>query len=289
MTSLRRLRLLALAAGVALAGVACSSSDDDDEAGAGAGTDASSSTTAVRSAAEIASGLQLVSEGKLTACTAVPSVPFAFEENGQLDGIDIELIRAVAGRLALTTEFKVEPVDGLFAALGDRRCDLVAASLPISDDRPENVDFSEPYVEVKQSLLVRKGDESTLDELGALAGRTIGVQPGTAGAAFAASNAGGATVRELPGTAELFAALEGRQVDAVLHDLPVNAYRALSSGTTVVATVFAEGSNARYGLALRKDEATLKKAIDDAIAQVRSDDTFPTVLRRFLGDRATDV
>ena len=44
-----------------------------------------------------------------------------------------------------------------------------------------------------------------------------------------------------------------------------------------------------YGLALRKGDTALKAALDDALVQVKSDDTYPTILRRFLGDTAGQI
>ena len=268
----------------ALAAVVGACSDDDPDVG----TSATSATTAVPGP-EAARNLELVAEGKLTACTDVPRPPFELEQDGQLDGIDIELVRALAGRLALTAEFEDVDGPGLFAALDAGRCDVVASSVVITDERRATVEFTDAYFRIDQSLLVRKGDEGTYDQLAALRGRTLGVQTGTTGAAFAKESAEGATVRELPGPDDLFAALQAGQVDAVLHDLPVNAHHALTTGATVVATTFPEADDVEYGLALRKGNTALKAALDDALVQVKSDDTYPTILRRFLGDTAGQI
>lgn len=271
-----RLRLVALVATLVLTAGACG---DDGDDGAAGGT----STTAGRGIPSTEE-LGLVSDGKLIACTDVPYAPFEFEEGGRFDGIDIELVRAVAGRLGLTPEFRDVDFDAIFTALNARQCDLVASSVSITEERMQNLDFSDGYFEINQSLLVRKGEEATLDDLDKLAGRTIGVQSETTGAAFAKENATGATIREFTGADEAFSALKALQVDAVLQDLPVNAYHAQTTGETVVAKVFTEGEKEQYGFAMRKGSTALKAAIDDALAQVKADATYPTILRRFLGD-----
>jgi len=278
-----RLRLLALAAALALVAGACGDDDGDD-----VGTDATSQTTAAGEGPST-ENLGLVSDGKLTACTDVPYPPFEFEQDGRFDGIDIELVRALAGRLALTSEFKDVDFDGIFTALNARECDLVASSVSITDERLKTLDFSDGYFQINQSLLVRKGEESTLDDLDKFAGKTIGVQSETTGAAFAQANAKGATIREFTGADDLFSALKAKQVDAALQDLPVNAYHAKTTGETVVSKTFTEGEKEQYGFAMRKGSTELKKAIDDALEQVKSDDTYPTILRRFLGDTAGQI
>ena len=274
-----RLRLVALVAVLALAGAGCG--DDDEEGDGGATTE---TTEAAQDVRDVAKELDLVAAGKLTACTDVPYAPFEFEAEGQFDGIDIQLVKAVAGRLGLTADFKDVDFDGIFTALNARQCDLVASSVSITEERKQSLDFSDPYFQINQSLLVRKGDETKYADLAALSGRTIGVQSETTGAAYATENAKGATIREFTGADELFTALKAGQVDAALQDLPVNSYHAQTTGETAVAKVFDEGEKEEYGFAMRKGDTKLKEAVDDALAEVKADDTYPTILRTFLGD-----
>lgn len=251
-----------------------------------AGEVTAGSTTGAGGPSASGADLGTIAHGKLTTCTDVPNPPFEFETNGVFDGIDIELVRAIADRLSLETEFKDVDFDGIFSALDAGQCDIVASSVVITDERMRTLDFSDGYFRVYQSLLVREGDEARYDELDKLSGRTIGVQSGTTGADYARENAAGATIREFPGADDLLTALDAGRVDAALHDLPVNAHHAESTGQTVVAKTFTEGDGEEFGLVLRKGQTELKVAIDGALAKVKADDTFPTILRRFLGDTA---
>lgn len=278
-----RLRILATAAVLLLAAGACSNDDKPTPAESGSSPDATASGP------EAAKALTTVQSGKLTACTDVPYAPFEFEENGRFDGIDIELVRALAGRLALTPEFVDVDFEGIFSALNANKCDIVASSVTITAERKETLDFTTGYFQINQSLLVRKGDESTYSDLPALSGRTIGVQSSTTGADYAKANAKGATVKEFTGADELFTALKAKQVDAALQDLPVNAYNAKTTGETVVAKVFTEGDKEEYGLAMKKGQTQLKAALDGALAGVKADNTYPAILRRFLGDTAGQI
>lgn len=277
------LSALAVVAAVTVVTGACSS--DGKPKLANGQTDA---TTALSGPAA-GKALKTVSPGKLTACTDVPYAPFEFEENGEFDGIDVELVRAVAGRLALTPAFVDVDFEGIFSALNAGKCDIVASSVTITAERQKTLDFSAGYFQINQSLLVRKGDETKYNDLPALAGKTIGVQSETTGADYARVNAKGATVKEFTGADDLFTALKASQIDAVLQDLPVNAYRAKTAGDSVVAKTFTEGDKEEYGFAMKKGSTELKAAIDGALAEVKSDDTYPTILRRFLGDTAGQI
>ena len=276
-------RFLVLVAALVLVAGACGDDDDDDVA-----TDSSSTTAAGGGTPVTGTDLQTVKSGTLTACTDVPYAPFEFEENGQFDGIDIELVKAVAARLSLQPDFKDVDFDTIFTALNAGQCDIVASSVSITEERLKTLDFTEGYFKINQSLLVRKGDETKYSELEKLSGRTIGVQSETTGAAFAKENAEGATIREFTGADELFTALKAGQVDAALQDLPVNAYNATTTGETVVAKTFTEGEPEQYGFAMKKG-SSLKAPLDDALREVKADDTYPTILRRFLGDTAGQI
>ena len=280
--ALARRWIVAVTAVVALGTGACS--DGDPKLG-GPSSDASGNLTGPA----VGQALETVGEGKLTACTAVPDAPFALEVEGGLDGIDIELVRAIGGRLGLSPTFVTTDRDSIFEDLDAGRCDIVASSVTITPELRATLGFSAAYFQVNQSLLVRKGDETRYGDLPALAGRKVGVVASTKGATFAKANAQGTAVTEFPGADELLTALGTGKVDAALQDLPVNAYDATTTGETVVVNTFTEADKEEYGLAAKKGNTALIAAVDGALTQVRSDDTYPTILRRFLGDTAGQI
>lgn len=281
-----RKRLFVLFALVALLAGACG--DDGDDTSAPDAPTGTGPNQNVGDTAEQGRNLDTVADGKLTVCTDIPYAPFEFEEDGKVVGIDAEIMRALGGRLGLAVEFRDTDFDGIFAALKAGNCDVIASSVSITEERQKEFDFSNGYYEIVQSLLVRKGDEATYKDLPDLRGRTVGVQSGTTGADYAKAeaSANGYQVREFTGADELFTALTARQVDAVLQDFPVNAYNARRSGETVVVKRF-EGQQEQYGIVIPKGRDALKKAIDDALARIRADDTYNTILRTYLGPDAT--
>ncbi|HEX2040320.1 MAG TPA: basic amino acid ABC transporter substrate-binding protein [Acidimicrobiales bacterium] len=272
----RRARLLLLF--IALLALVAAACGDDDEDGAG-GDD--------QPVSEQGRALETVSQGKLTVCTDIPYAPFEFEEEGKVVGIDAEIVRAISSRLGLTPEFRDTDFEGIFAALNAGQCDVIASSVSITDERKKTVDFSDGYYEIVQSMLVRKADAATYTSFAALKGRTIGVQSGTTGADFAKKEAAphGITVKEFGAADELFTALKANQIDAVVQDFPVNAYHAKTAGDAAVSARF-EGEKEQYGIVVPKGEDALLKAINDALRQIRSDDTYNTIIRHYVGDTA---
>ena len=231
--------------------------------------------------------VETVQEGTLTACSDIPYAPFEYEENGEVVGIDPDLVRGVAEELGMEAAFRDTDFDGIFAALTAGQCDLIASSVSITPERQEQHDFSQGYYEIRQSLLVRAGDASRYRDLDSLKGRTVGVQSETTGAAFAEERGkpAGVTIKEFTGADELFTALQAEQVDAVLQDLPINAYHAKTTGKTTVATVFDEGEPEQYGFVMKKG-SPLVQAVDEALTALKADGRYEQILAKYLGTAA---
>ena len=162
-------RLLRVTALFAVAGIALAACGDDSD-------DSSSDTTA-------ASGAD---KGALVICTDAPYEPMEFEATEEetpsgYTGFDIDLVQAIVDGADKTLEVKVTPFDGIFAAMDAGNCDAVVSSVTITDERKQNMDFTEPYFDSDQSLMVLKENEETYKTLADLAGKNIGVQSGTTG------------------------------------------------------------------------------------------------------------
>jgi len=280
----RPLRLLALLALLALVLGACADDGGDDVAPGGA----DGATTTTGETAERAEVEKLVEEGKLTVCSDIPYAPFEFEEDGEVTGIDVELMRAMASKLGLQAEFRDTDFDGIFAALAAGNCDVIASSVSITEERKKVNDFTDGYFEIQQSLLVRKGDETKYKDFASLKGRTIGVQSETTGAAFAMEEAekAGVEVKEFTGADELFTALKAKQIDGVVQDFPINSYNAEQTGDTVVSAAFDNNEPEEYGFVVPKSKPKLLAALNDALAELKEDGGYQDILESYLGDEA---
>ena len=275
---IRRILLVLL---VALAGC---SSDDDDGADTTPSTGGEAPNQNPVGIPQQARDLKPVAEGKLTACIDVQDPPWSFDDNGRITGIDAELVRALGGRLGLQPELRPTKPDALFDDLDDRRCDVVA-SVSKGDAAATARTASVPYYDVQQALLVRKADAARYPNLAALRGRPVGVQPGTPGVAVAQGEAG-VVVTELRDFAQLVAALREGRLDGVVHDFPLVAAAATGAPDERVVTQRFEAVTDQYVLVVPKGADDLKKTIDDALTAIRRDDSYNSIIRRFLGNDA---
>jgi len=246
---------------VALGATACSDKEDSDS-----------------------NALKLVEDGKLTICTDIPYAPFEFLDGDEVVGIGSDLIRAIAEDIDLEANFVDTDFDAIFAALKSGNCDVISSSVSITEERKKSNNFSDPYFDITQSILVDIANKTTLTDLADFEGKTIGVQSETTGEAFAKENAeaNGYTVKSFTGADEMVAALKAGQIDGVLQDYPINAYDATTSGKTVVTKQF-EGEES-YGFVIPKSSTDLLEKINDSLAKLKESGKYDTIVSKYLGE-----
>ena len=229
-------------------------------------------------------GVTLVEDGQLTVCSDMPYKPFEFEEDGETKGFDYDVMSAMGEQLGVEVEFVTTPFDSIIPALAAGNCDVIASAMTITDERAEQVNFTEPYFDADQSLLVLKENEEKFATLEDLTDATIGVQVETTGATYAAENTPeGATVKEFQTGDEMFPALISGDIDAALQDLPVNAYRATTDPEQFVVTeTFPTGE--QYGFAVAMENTALLEALDAALAASKEDGTYDAAYATWFGE-----
>jgi polar amino acid transport system substrate-binding protein len=248
------LTALLLLVGTALA--ACGDDDDDDDDGGGGGADTTE--------------LDTIRPGTLTVGSDIPYPPFELGRAPDYDGFDIELINEIATRLELETEIKDTPFDTIFRDLAQGKFDVVISGSTITDERERAVDFGDPYFLAEQSLLVQ--EDSDIETIEDLSGRTVGVQKGTTGEAYVKEEAPDATVRSYGDLDDAFNALVAGQVDAVMFDLPGTQEAARTKEGLEVRESYDTGEE--FGIAFQEDADALREAVNGALAEIKDDGTF---------------
>lgn len=105
--------------------------------------------------------------------------PFTWVEQGEFRGFDVEVIQAIAGLEGFAVEFRDLPWATIITALAQGKIDLIASGLTVTCERDRVIDFSLPYWEVDQAVLVR--EDSDLNVITAFNGTAVGAQAGATG------------------------------------------------------------------------------------------------------------
>ncbi len=190
------------------------------------------------------------------------------DENKEIVGFDIDLMNAIAKEAGLEVEYRNVAWDGIFAGLAAGEYDAVISSVTITDERKEQYDFSEPYINAGQIVVVQAGSDITGPD--ALSGRTVGAQISTTGA-FAVQEMEGVTLKEYDEIGLAFEDLVAGRIDAVVCDTPVAADFALQreeykAKLKIVGDSFTEEY---YGILVQKGNADLLAKINEGLAAVQ--------------------
>ena len=271
-TNHRRTRLLGIASGLALAVALLATGCQAQQGGSSAASDGSYST---------------VQSGKLTVVSDLSNPPFDYMDGETPSGFEVELMQNLAGRMGLECTY-LAPLkfDSIIPTIKQGgKADVGAANFTITDERRQEVDFTEHYIDSNQGLATDaaladqvKADLTVLDTPDA----SIAVQGGTTGEAWARENLPHATIVALDDPIQALTGVQTGLYRAAMADLPVMEYEVKTAYTGLaVAREIATGE--QYGFVVSKDNPNLTKALDKALADAKADGTLSQLELRFFG------
>jgi polar amino acid transport system substrate-binding protein len=228
------------------------------------------------------SGVQVVKEGKLTVCTHLPYEPFQYNKGGEVVGFDVDLMDLVADDLKLEQEIVNTPFETIETgqAMATGKCDIAAAGMTITDERDQVIDFSDPYFEATQALLVKKG--AGYDSLESLDGKTLGVQVGTTGEQYANENVpDGVEIKVFEDLALLLEAVKSGSIDAAINDNTVLVDYSAQNPDTEMTTEFETGEQYGFGVA-QGENADLIDAVNKAFKDAHEDGTYDKLFEKYF-------
>ncbi len=249
-------------------------------AGCGSSTETPAATTP-EPAAEAPADLKLVNPGVLTIGSDTSFPPFESMNGDVAEGFDVDLMAAIAKEMGLESKFQTEGFDTLIPTVkAGGKFDIIASAMTITDERKQEISFSEPYIDSNQSIAVRK-DFEFKDE-SSLAGKKVGCQAGTTGLDWAKENLKDAKIVEFKTATDALNSLQAGNVDAVVNDLPVTAYLVLDeSKGLVIAKEIPTGE--QYGFGVSQDNPELLAALNEALAKVRASGEYDTIYAKWFG------
>jgi len=240
----------------------------------------------------VAAGLVLAGGAKEDKTARMPKIVVAtdatwppmemVDENKEIVGFDIDLMKAAAKAGGFEVEFRNTAWDGIFAGLDAGEYDAVMSSVTITDERKATMDFSVPYINAGQILVVRQ--ESTgVTTLRDLAGKSVGAQIGTTGS-FEVEKMAGVQLRTYDEIGLAFEDLANRRVDAVVADTPVAADFALMNPNfkarlKIVGEPFTEEY---YGVAVKKGNTRVLELVNKGFNAVLNTDTYRQIEDKWL-------
>ena len=225
---------------------------------------------------------EVLADGVLTVGTNAEFPPFEYvDDNGQPDGFDIALIKAIGETLGVEVQVENMEFDSLVASIGSK-VDVAIAGMTVTEERAASVDFSDSYYDALQYVVVAEGSEIATAE--DLVGKTIGVQLGTTGDFIATDDIEGTTVSQYSKAVDAVNDLINGRVDCVIIDKnPALVFESKFEGQVKAldGAQFDFGVE-QYAIALPKGDAALAEQINSALEEIKGDGTFDELVKTYI-------
>jgi polar amino acid transport system substrate-binding protein len=225
----------------------------------------------------------LAAKRTITVATDATWPPMEFvNAQKKIVGFDIDLLKAAAEEGGFDVEFKNTAWDGIFAGIEAGKYDAIISSVTITDERKKNMDFSVPYINAGQVLVVSTKDKAT-KKLSDLKGKKVGAQIGTTGAMETKKTAG-VELKTYDEIGLAFEDMAAGRVAAVVCDTPVAANYALQreeykKSFKIVGKPF---TDEHYGVVVKKGNKELLELINKGIKQVKAKGLDKAIEKKWL-------
>lgn len=126
---------------------------------------------------------EIKEKGKLVMATSADYPPYEWhlmkDGKDEIVGFDVEIAKAIAQEMGVELEVKDLDFDGIIPSIASGQADIGIAGMSTTPEREEAANFSIPYFENEQVVLVRKEDADKYKKVEDFAGKVVGAQTGS--------------------------------------------------------------------------------------------------------------
>jgi polar amino acid transport system substrate-binding protein len=207
--------------------------------------------------------------------------------DGKLEGFDIDIARALCDEMKVECEFITQDWDGIIPALIAGKFDAIIASMSITEERKQQVDFTRKYYNTPPAVAAPKDSTIAGATKEDLAGKSIGVQGSTTHSNYAEATFTDSDVKLYPTADEYKLDIINGRIDAVSDDImvlqqwldsPDGACCKIVGTITPVAEIHGEGA----GIAIRKGETDLAAKFNAAIDAIRANGKYKEINDKYF-------
>ncbi|MCE5091115.1 ABC transporter substrate-binding protein/permease [Staphylococcus devriesei] len=222
---------------------------------------------------EDATWKRIKESGELKVGLSADYAPLEFEKtvNGksEYEGVDIELAKKIAKDNNVKLKIVNMQFDSLLGALKTGKIDLIISVMTSTPERKKEVDFSEPYMETSNTLLIRKDDLDKYHDLKDFSKKKIGAQKGTEQEKIAQTEIDKAEVSSLDRLPDAILALKSKKIDGLVIEKPVaEAYIKQNKELTFAKVSFNEAKKPTV-IAVPKQSPMLLEHVNKTISEVK--------------------
>ena len=227
---------------------------------------------------------QAVAAEKYIVATDCTWPPMEFlDENKQPVGFDVDFITEVGKAAGFEVDVRNIAWDGIFGGVATGQYDIVAAATTITPERQKQFDFSDPYYEVAQAVVLPAGQ--SIKNLEDLKGKKVGGQIGTTGVFVIRKSGVPVDLKEYDDVGLAIQDMLGGRLDAVICDDPVAMYYANKKADTAgkLNLSFKTDEKEYYGFTVRKGRKDLLEKLNKGIKEVKASGEEAKIIEKWMG------
>ena len=210
--------------------------------------------------------------------------PFNYiDANNELQGFDVDIAKALCAKMGVECTIVAQDWDGIIPALLAGKYDAIVASMSITDERQQVIDFTDRYYTNSLVFVMPKDSGVTDVSPEGLAGKALGAQSSTVSANFLEEHYGDADVKLYPTQDDAYLDLASGRLDGVLADIgPSDLWLATEDGACCEFVGEAVVKDDVIGIGVRKEDTELKARLNEAIAGILADGTYEEVSKKYF-------
>lgn len=211
--------------------------------------------------------------------------PFEYKDGDRIIGIDVDIARKLAEYMGFGIEINDVAFDAVTLELSNRTCDFAIAAMSYSDEKAQSVDFSDPYYNAKQSVIVSSG--SDMKSSADIADKKIGVALGFTGDMYCTEHFPNADIHRYDTASDAVLDLLSGRVDAVvIDDTPAKKLVNISNGKARLLDEYLFEES--YRIAVPKGERELLDRINSALAKMKADEEIDKIVAKYVGTSGSE-
>ncbi|RED63206.1 substrate-binding periplasmic protein [Cohnella lupini] len=269
--------------------VGCGNKNNNDQ---GAPSSDAASSAPASSAPATESGAdnllaQVKSSGVLKVGLMGTYAPYNFlNDNKEIDGFDADIAKEIAKRLGVKAEFAAQDFSGLIPSLQASKIDTIISQVTITDERKQQIDFTQPYITNEVKVIVAQ-DNDSITKLEDFKGKNIGVGLGTNDETYLRNEVlpkvGKFTIKTYDDVITSLQDLDAGRIDATINNLYALKPIVDKNGFKIKAVGEAIKSD-QAGVAVRKNNPEFLAALDQALTDMKADKTYDTIFKKWFGE-----
>lgn len=230
---------------------------------------------------------KVVKKGKLVVAISPDYAPFEFKAlvNGKdtIVGADVELAKAIAEELGVKLELSSMSFDNVLSSLQTGKADMAISGLSATKERKNAYDFSDPYYETENAILVKSSNLDKFASIDSLANQKVAVQKGTIEEGLAKDQLKDSKIVSLTAMGEAINELKSGQVQAVDLEKPVaEGYLSQNSDIALAGFALKTSDGDAKAVAMPKGSGKIVKTVNKVIKKLAKDDKY----KQYISDAA---